>query len=123
MRCDIGTLKLEINFTLNVSCIFLNQQEISLYVIDEIKMNDIFFLYNKKTSFCTNIPLSNSISFYNLHSRLKEVMKHLNPNKHLNGTHISVTSPHFKTVSWKSKAKLCYHNLPPWILLILHACN
>lgn len=39
-------------------------------------------------------------------------MEHLNPNKHLNGTHISVTSPHFKTVSWKSKAKLCYHNLP-----------
>lgn len=50
-------------------------------------------------------------------------MEHLNPNKHLNGTHISVTSPHFKTVSWKSKAKLCYHNLPPWILHSLHACT
>lgn len=84
----------------------------------------IFFSYKIKGQvFCTNIPLSNSISFYNLYSCLKEIMKHLNLNKHLNGTHISVTSPHFKTVSWKSKAKLCYHNLPPWILHSLHACT
>lgn len=69
MRCDIGTLKLEINFTLNVSCIFLNQQEISLYAIDEIKMNDIFsykikrqvfaqiFHFLTRSAFTTYIPI------------------------------------------------------------------
>lgn len=57
-----------------------------------------------RSAFITYIP--------KLNYHLKEIMEHLNPNKHLNGTHISVTSPHFKTVSWKSKAKLCYHNLP-----------
>lgn len=94
-----------------------------MYVIDEIKMNDIFFLYNKKISFCINILFFNSISFYNLYFRLKEVMKYLNLNKYFNGIYIFVISLYFKIVLWKLKVKFCYYNLFFWIFFILYVCN
>lgn len=83
----------------------------------------IFFSYKIKKQVFAQIYHFLTRSAFITYYHLKEIMEHLNPNKHLNGTHISVTSPHFKTVSWKSKAKLCYHNLPPWILHSLHACT
>lgn len=63
MKCDIGTLKIQrFHFECNMYLLESIENYSEGYWSD--KMNDIFFFYkNKKTSFCTNVPFPNSISF------------------------------------------------------------